>query len=97
MTTEARPSAVELARRVREVSLGWALDGKLPDPSQVAALGRPQLAQRLLRSRHDVDVSRAAYAATVPQVSAEMYRLWEARWQEAAAEARGFLMEVAGQ
>ena len=90
-------TAAELQRRVREVSLSWLLDGKLPDPSAVAALGKPQLAQRLLRSRHDVDVSRAAFCADSPQMSLEMYRVWETRWREAATEARSFLMGVSCQ
>jgi hypothetical protein len=88
-------TSTELARRQRQVSLAWALDGELPNPGTVAALGKRGLAYRLVQSHHQADVARAAYAAG--SMSGEMYEVWRARWQEAAAEARAFLAEVASQ
>jgi hypothetical protein len=95
--SEIAPTGVELARRTRVVSLAWSLDGEVPDPSQVAALGRPELAHRLVQTRHEADVARAAYGAGSPYMSLEMYRVWQSRWLEAATEARAFLAEVSGQ
>ena len=86
-----------LAQRRREVSLAWALDGDAPAPSAVEALGRPELAARLRRARHNCDEARAGYAAGVSGIPRENLHMWEGLWRAAAREARAFLAEVSRQ